>query len=402
MFLFRGCQKAKVVNGRWMAMFRSLRFFAMVIGLIFTIQISCVAAPSDDGHLFPVKRGNLAGFIDIKGDGIIPLQFAEVGEFSEGLAAAQDVESGKWGYIDRTGTFIISPQFRTASFFSEGLAGVRMEDSDGWYINRSGELIIPGYGGSIVQNGMALVKKQGKTIFTDKKGKELFEVSGDAWPVGGGLIAFMKNGRMGFVDRQGIVIIQPIYHCDVNWRDQQFEERITPVSKLMPNGKDKFGFIDISGKTVVDFQYDWAEQFFDGLAMVVKDGKYGYINTAGEVVIPLEFDGAEHFSEGLAAMKVNGSWGFMDTSGKIVIDPHYLPRIWGSPMIFCEGLAAVRTETGTGFINKSGEMVVPAVYSSAEDFAYGLARVGSLSNPDYVNKRGEVIWSKNNITSKNE
>ena len=402
MFLFRGCQKAKVVNGRWMAMFRSLRFFAMVIGLIFAIQISCVAGPSDDGHLFHVKRGNLAGFIDIKGDEIIPLQFAEVGEFSEGLAAAQDVESGKWGYIDRTGTFIISPQFRTAGFFSEGLAGVRMEDSDGWYINRSGELIIPGYGGSIVQNGMATVKKQGKTIFTDKKGEELFEVSGDAWPVGGGLIAFMKNGRMGFVDRQGIVIIQPIYHCDVNWRDQQFEERITPVSKLMPNGKDKFGFIDISGKTVVDFQYDWAEQFFDGLAMVVKDGKYGYINTAGEVVIPLEFDGAEHFSEGLAAVEVNGRWGFMDTSGKVVIDPQYLPRIWGSPMIFCEGLAAVRTETGTGFINKSGEMVVPAVYSSAEDFAYGLARVGSLSNPDYVNKRGEVIWSKNNITSKNE
>ena len=116
----------------------------------------------------------------------------------------------------------------------------------------------------------------------------------------------------------------------------------------------------------------------------------------------MEFDGAEHFSEGLAAVEVNGRWGFMDTSGKVVIDPQYLPRIWGSPMIFCEGLAAVRTETGTGFINKSGEMLVPAVYSSAEDFAYGLARVGSLSNPDYVNKRGEVIWSKNNITSKNE
>ena len=47
-------------------MLRSLRFFAMVIGLIFAIQISCVAGPSDDGHLFPVKRGNLAGFIDIK------------------------------------------------------------------------------------------------------------------------------------------------------------------------------------------------------------------------------------------------------------------------------------------------------------------------------------------------
>jgi len=402
MFLFCGCQKDKVVNERLIAMLKSLRLFAMIIGLIFAMQISCVAAKSNDGHLFPVKRGNIAGFIDITGDVIIPLQFAEVGEFSEGLAAAKDVESGKWGYIDRTGTFVISPQFSTAGFFSEGLAGVRFEGSDGWYINHSGELIIQGFGGSIAQNGMAQVKKQGKTIFTDKNGKELFEVSGDAWPVGGGLVAFMKNGRMGFVDRQGIIIIQPIYHCDVNWRDQQFEERITPVSKLMPNGKDKFGFIDITGKTVVDFQYDWAEQFFNGLAMVVKEGKYGYINTEGEVVIPLQFDGAEHFSEGLAAVEVNGRWGFIDTSGKFIIKPEYLPRIWGSPMIFCEGLAAVRTETGTGFINTRGEIVVPAVYSSAEDFSDGLARVGTLLNPDYVNKHGEVVWPKNNIISKNE
>ena len=402
MFLFCGCQKDKVVNERLIAMLKSLRLFAMIIGLIFAMQISCVAAPSDDGHLFPVKRGNIAGFIDITGDVIIPLQFAEVGEFSEGLAAAKDVESGKWGYIDRTGTFVISPQFSTAGFFSEGLAGVMFKDSDGWYINHSGELIIQGFGGSIAQKDMVPVKKQGKTIFTDKNGKELFEISGDAWTVGGGLVAFMKNGRMGFVDRQGIVVIKPLYHCDVNWRDQQFEERITPVSKLMPNGKEKFGFIDIGGKTVVDFQYDWAEQFFDGLAMVAKDGKYGYIDTAGDVVIPLQFDGADHFSEGLAAVETNGRWGFINTNGKIVINPQYLPRIWGSPMIFCEGLAAVRTETGTGFINKNGEMIVPAVYSSVEDFADGLARIGALSNPDYVNKRGEVVWSKNKIQSENE
>ena len=400
MFLFRGCQKAKIEKWRVMAMLRSLRFFAMVIGLIFAIQISCVAAPTDDAHLFPVKRGNLAGFIDIKGDVIIPLQFAEVGEFSEGLAAAQDAESGKWGYIDQTGTFIISPKFRTAGVFSEGLAGVRIEDSDGWFINHSGELIIPGYDGGSAQNGLVPVRKQGKTIFTDKNGKAIFAVPGEAWPVNGGLIAFMKNGRMGFVDHQGIVVIQPLYHCDVNWRDQQFEERITPVSKLMAYGKAKFGFIDIGGKTVVDFQYDWAEQFFDGLAMVSKDGKYGYINTNGEEVIPLQFDGADHFSEGFAAVEVNGRWGFIDTKGKIVIKPQYLPRIWGSPMIFCEGLAAVRTETGTGFINKSGEMVVPALYSSAGDFTDGLARVGSLSHHDYVNSHGEVVWSPK-ISSKN-
>jgi len=384
-----------------MAMRKGLSFFVMLIGLMFAIPIFCMAAPSDEGPLFPVKRGTLAGFIDINGNEIIPLQFAEVGEFREGLAAAQDAENGTWGYIDRTGTFIIPPQFRTASIFSEGMAGVRLEDPEGWYIDRSGELVIQGYDGGRVQNGLVPLRKQGKTIFTDKTGKELFDLPVEAWPVNGGLMAFMKKGRMGFVDHQGIVIIQPLYHCDVNWRDQQFEERITPVSKLMADGKAKFGFIDIGGKAVVDFQYDWAEQFFDGLAMVVKDGKYGYIDNRGEVVIPLQFDGADHFSEGMAAIEVNGRWGFINTNGKIIIEPQYLSRSWGSPMVFCEGLAAVRTETGTGFINKNGEIVVPAVYSAVGDFADGLATVGSLGHPGYVNSHGKIVWSPN-ISGKND
>ena len=67
-----------------------------------------------------------------------------------------------------------------------------------------------------------------------------------------------------------------------------------------------------------------------------------------------------------------------------------------------KGLAAVHTETGTGFINTKGEIVVPAVYSSAEDFSDGLALVGPLSKPYYINKYGEVVWPKNNMTSKNE
>ena len=142
---------------------------------------------------------------------------------------------------------------------------------------------------------------------------------------------------------------------------------------------------------MVDFQFEWAEQFFDGLAMVSKDGKYGYVNTAGEVAIPLQFDGADHFAEGLAAVKVGDRWGFIDTQGRIVIEPQYLSRMWGSPMIFNEGLAAVRTETGTGFINKAGEMVVPAIYRSAEEFSGGLALVYPFA---YVNRQGEVVWPR--------
>lgn len=366
----------------------------IVCGLLLALQISGLAAPGDEGRVFPVKRGNLAGLIDVNGTEIIPLQYGEVREFTEGLAAAKDADSGKWGYIDRSGAFVIAPQYTHAFPFSEGLAEVWLEPTGSGYIDHYGRLVIKGSGGP-VRDGLVRIRAKQKTIFADKTGTPLFDVPGDAWPVGGGLIAFMEGWWMGFVDRQGAVVIPPMYHCDVNWRDQQFAERITPVSTAAPSGeKEKFGFIDITGKTVVDFQYDWAEQFFDGLAMVSKDGKYGYVNTAGEVVIPLQYDGADHFSEGLAAVEVNGRWGFIDTRGQMVIEPQYLPRMWGSPMIFSEGMAAVRTETGTGFINRAGEMVVPAVYRSVDDFSGGLALIGAPGSPSYVNQQGEVVWPR--------
>ena len=364
----------------------------LAVAFLWAATTAVGAAPSDGGRLFPIESGKLVGFIDASGTVIIQPQFGGAKEFREGLAPAQAADSGKWGYIDRTGTFAIAPQYKLAFPFSEGLAEVQFEPAGGGYIDYSGRLVFQGSGG-YVRDGMVAHRTTEKTIFTDTSGATLFEAPGEAWQVGGGLIAFWENGQMGFMDRQGKVVIRPAYHRVVDWRDRQFEERITPVCTGPLRGK--FGFIDRNGKIVVDFQFEWAEQFFDGLAMVSKDGKYGYVNTAGEVAIPLQFDGADHFAEGLAAVKVGDRWGFIDTQGRIVIEPQYLSRMWGSPMIFNEGLAAVRTETGTGFINKAGEMVVPAVYRSVVDFSGGLALIEDPRNPIYVNQRGEVVWPHN-------
>ncbi|MDR3566078.1 MAG: WG repeat-containing protein [Negativicutes bacterium] len=365
----------------------------IVLSLLLALQLSGFAAPDDGGRLFSVINGHRAGFIDASGTVIIPLQFSDVREFAEGLAPAQAADSGKWGYIDRTGAFVIPPQYKMAFPFSEGLAEVWLEPSGGGYIDDTGQMVINGNGGR-VSGGLVFIRAKDNTIVTDKNGVKLFEAPGEAWLVSDGRIAFIENGKMGFMDRAGKVVIRPTYHRVIYWRDREFEEQITPVSIDAGGGKSKYGFIDRTGKTVVDFQFDWAEQFFEGLAMVSKDGKHGYVNTAGEVVISLQFDLADHFAEGLAAVAVNGRWGFIDKQGRMVIAPQYLPRMWGSPMLFSDGLAAVRTDTGTGFINKAGEMVVPAVYRSVEDFSGGLARVRPFDPTTYVNRWGEVVWPR--------
>jgi len=56
---------------------------------------------------------------------------------------------------------------------------------------------------------------------------------------------------------------------------------------------------------------------------VLKDGKWGYIDTTGKVVIQPQFVKARFFREGLAAVMVGIKWGYIDTTGKIVIQPQF-------------------------------------------------------------------------------
>ncbi|ECH5021687.1 WG repeat-containing protein, partial [Campylobacter coli] len=50
---------------------------------------------------------------------------------------------------------------------------------------------------------------------------------------------------------------------------------------------------------------------------------WGFIDKSGKIVIEPKFDGVGNFSEGLAGVELNGKWGFIDKSGKIVIEPKF-------------------------------------------------------------------------------
>ncbi|EOZ2107593.1 WG repeat-containing protein, partial [Campylobacter coli] len=61
--------------------------------------------------------------------------------------------------------------------------------------------------------------------------------------------------------------------------------------------------------------------FSEGLVAVKLNGKWGFIDKSGKIVIESKFDSGGHFSEGLAGVKLNGKYGLIDKSGKIVIEP---------------------------------------------------------------------------------
>lgn len=92
------------------------------------------------------------------------------------------------------------------------------------------------------------------------------------------------------MNNNGEIVISPKYE-----KAYGFSEGIAAVKK---NGK--WGFIDINGIIVVPFEYDKIEQNFeDGLGRMVKDDKVFVFNKSGILVDSYEIEAAnDYYSAG--------------------------------------------------------------------------------------------------------
>jgi hypothetical protein len=171
------------------------------------------------------------------------------------------------------------------------------------------------------------------------------------------------------------------------------------------NGIGKSGFINTTGKVVVEPKYDEAHSFSNGRALVKLNDKYGFIDINGREIIKPQFDSACSFSENLASVKINGKYGYIDKEGKPVISPQF-----DFAYNFSEGLAKIKVyvkvdptkdtvEEQYGYIDKAGKQVIPAIFDAASDFQGGVAKViDSIFNLEtYINKEGKIIFRKTNL-----
>ena len=85
---------------------------------------------------------DLYGMLSVTGDVVIEPQYNYLGLFTqENLARFQDYETGLWGYINESGEEVIPAQYEDAQDFSEGLAAVEIDGLYG-FIDVSGEMVI--------------------------------------------------------------------------------------------------------------------------------------------------------------------------------------------------------------------------------------------------------------------
>jgi hypothetical protein len=299
----------------------------------------------DNSGLYPINVNGKVGFMDRSGKTVIIPQFDSAGEFSEGLA---NVRVGtKSGYINTKGVVAVTPQFDDASPFRYGRAGVKLG------------------------NRFGFIDKDGKYI-----GSPDFpwagQFSGDLAPVR------TVDGLMAFVNRSGKLELAGKVESLMAFG---FTAGLAPAAS-----GGKWGFIDATGKWIIDPQFERAGNFADGLAPVVVGGRAGYIDSKGKFVVNPQYDFGDEFYEGLAVFTSAGKMGFIDTKGRVVCDAKFLAAAH-----FSDGLAAVRTEDGWGFIDRGGRIVVSPQFDAAEGFQNGLARVTALGKEAYVTTAGTFV-----------
>ena len=148
--------------------------------------------------------------------------------------------------------------------------------------------------------------------------------------------------------------------------------------RFVKNGKA--GYIDGSGRVLIPPAFEpygnsgW--EFNDGL-LKVAGSDVRYVDRTGKVVIDKGFYDGWDFSEGLAVAMRQGEKlsGYIDTSGVFAISPRFETTPNGSVYSFSDSLAMIEVKGKFGFINYSGEFVIPPQFPAATGFSDGIARV---------------------------
>jgi hypothetical protein len=250
------------------------------------------------------------------------------------------------------------------------------------------------------------------------------------------LYRFEQDGKAGYIDKSGRVVIAPrsdlaagaefrqglaplkgqsgrfldLHGNVVGSPPAAQTEKAAPIVHFTQQGACRalgecglklgcdFTLVDRGGRALSSEVYQNALEFREGLAAVEKQGRWGYIDEAGKVIVPPRFAEVRSFFGGLARVRLTdeGSWGYIDHAGKMAIAPWF-----EFADDFAEGLALVgNSDDGFWYIRPDGGEAFAARFALATRFFKGLAHV-QLLDPDndddevfaYIDPSGRKVFT---------
>lgn len=230
-----------------------------------------------------------------------------------------------------------------------------------------------------------------------------------------GLAVAAINNKWGHIDKRGAFVVQPIYDFVTS-----FSEGLSAAK--VGGEKGRIGYIDQSGRVIINFQFRDALPFQGGKALVctvsgecyyidragrrvdrpsLKEGqlkpeknpefnRYGFVDRSGNYVVPPVFEDAFSFCNEFAVVKKGNVWGVIDKLGRLVVDPQFddANSCWGTEY---KRYNAVQIGDLWGVVDVSGAYIIAPRFKmirlgQSEWFA---ARESDLFG--YIDEKGKFV-----------
>ncbi len=394
----------------------------------------------DESDYLPARSEDLFGYVDLQGQWKIPQRFEEAGNFKEGrarvlltpaeatYARSQLIDTsgkivgpdtGPWSHLDLP----VPKGYRQTERMYEGLVTVmKLQEksspypgssapSEFGYADENGNLVIearfteahPFYrgvaivaiGGYIGSAGGCVIKlQQGKYGLIDRTGKYLIEpqfrrLGSYNEEFDDGLFTYERGDEGGVITKTGeIRSVLPgcndTFYCSDGMAEVAWGEREPNDSRF---GNQKYGYLDASGKVVIEPKFENAWSFVGDRAMVCQKGKSGFINRKCEMIIDAIYDTAKQFKHQLALIQLEGKWGCINEDGAFVVEPLYDTIEWTKDE---DTLLLVETNEKLGLIDRSGKVLCPPRFDSIDPFVEGFAIVSLQGLKGMIDTSGSL------------
>ncbi len=265
--------------------------------------------PAANGYM-KIKNNNKWGYLSPDGKIIAPAVYENIKNIKrDGTACFQ--KNGKWGIMNGSGKVLVEPKFDGVSG-GDGTIDERMQAENDFFIvlDKGNYGIVSVTGETIAAARYMMINPGREGLFTAYRKPD----GKDTAPFAMGLTLINIRGEELFPPRTDFNIVG------------ETGDGLVPAGKAASNGSKKvMVYINYKGETVSDFwvKYDEAWGFYNGFAVVKKNGKYGIINRSGKLVEDYIYEDLTRSANypGLFEGYISGNKVYLQPGGK-----HYWKR----------------------------------------------------------------------------
>ena len=269
--------------------------------------------------------------------------------FIDGIQTTR--QDDRYGFSRADGTVIAEPVYKYVDHFHGRYCKVYADDDSCGLIDRDGRVILP-------------------CVYEDV-----------SYP-SGGRIPFRQNGRIGYADLEGRVVISPIYIGAT-----EFNEGTACVKMVIDSLTDACTFIDTMGHPLFPPIFQNGRPFHDGYAAVLRYDRWGVINLDGVEVVPCMYE--------YITVPDQGYFFAGDEFGMALFDYSMHPQTpfkYMQPQTASWNRILVRdTEGKYGFLSPQGREVLPTIYDDAYSFWNGYAHVAKDGKHGIIDTNGRFV-----------